>query len=263
MFNRRHNLQLLLLAGTALWLIPGSFQNQSQRGLTVLNDLTSYNVFVPRSNEDFHWMGLLLRNHRPICYVSFVKAKQLWTITAGSCISKRYQRRTGMFHVRFGSYRWLDNRKEYRVSKLTWSSKNKFLMMRLIGDKDMERGLEVANDAKNDDKYQFMTFNNYGYPDAATSVQQYKVLKQKDNNLCAPGAHNSESFCGKVSDGPGNEDPYLPCNAGLGTGLVDLSCKYLIGVVTRSNKCLSTTDEPDTNTYVSKYKPWIERSIQH
>uniref|UniRef100_F5GTM4 Salivary serine protease n=1 Tax=Simulium guianense TaxID=445764 RepID=F5GTM4_SIMGU len=260
MYDRRHILGYLLLVGTVLSLIPGSTGNE--RLQQVLNDLTTYNVYAPRSNEDFHWMGLLLRNQRPVCYVSFIKNKFLWTITAGSCISKRHQRRTGMFQVRFGSFRWLDNRREYQVSKIHWSSRNKFLVLRLIGDKDMERGLEV-NDGVKDDKFQFMTFNNYGYPDSSSFVQQYIVVKEQDNNLCAPGAHNSDSFCGKVSDGPANEDPYLPCNAGLGTGLVDTAGKNLIGIVTRSNKCHSTTDDPDTNTYLFKYKPWIEKTVNY
>jgi hypothetical protein len=54
--------------------------------------------------------------------------------------------------------------------------------------------------------------------------------------------------------------------AGIGTGLVNnaQAPEFLIGVVTRSNKnCNSTTDEPDTNTYVHKYKTWIDRTIQH
>jgi hypothetical protein len=86
--------------------------------------------------------------------------------------------------------------------------------MRVIGDKDMDRGVEIAN-GTGTDTYEFMTFNNYGYPDDASSfVLQYFVKKQEDNNLCAPGAHNSDSFCGMTSDGDETEkeDPFLACN---------------------------------------------------
>jgi hypothetical protein len=87
--------------------------------------------------------------------------------------------------------------------------------MRIIGDKDMERGLYVADEStmnRQTQTYMFTTFNSYGYPETASSfVLQYVVNKEMDNNLCAPGAHNADSFCGMVSDG-GDEDPYLACN---------------------------------------------------
>jgi hypothetical protein len=86
--------------------------------------------------------------------------------------------------------------------------------MRVIGDKDMERGVNVANQSYSEqqNEYKFMTFNNYGYPDDASSfVLEYIVKMETDNNLCAPGAHNSDSFCGETSS-VRDEDPYLACN---------------------------------------------------